>query len=583
MARIEWLYALLIKVENDSQLKCGLLRYWEVYAGPGLPVMYGNGWEGLGEWLESIKEQAAYIYTDDLTQLYQFFKTTYKIEEVFYIRNREVLFFKMGKAVFRSAALLSGEDAGLLVKQNLGVDAAGLPASEALWQAVKCEAGKRSVRSLPLTKTGYLRQKLKTAGNQQRAKELMDDNTLLKYLYFAFRGGNTVCNHWRMGAIIEDVHSWDITSAYLAAMYFCKYPIGKFERCKEPWQNMAWVAKVKIKGLLLKRYLEPAPYLAMGRRQKWDNPYTINGRVVGASEAIIYITDIDYKIIEKQYQWESFDFLDCYQSEYGFLPVDITDLVLDLFFDKEEAKATNAPDKEYRKSLANAIFGIGVQSPFTPMYEEYMPDPDTVSVRIARRTEAEQVAGYLDNMAVLPYQWGVWTSAHVRYWLQCEIERAGVDFIYADTDCVKAIGDYKPEPIAGLHEISYEMEGYKSILGGWREEQTASEFKMLGPKRYCAKIGDSLDLVLSGCQKEPATKQLIEKGGLSAFNPGLVLLSCGGIVRQYNDTCLGWQRIDGEVKYIPSNTYDTVCDYTIGQVATIKEMFSKQDFVLYAN
>lgn len=245
MASIERLYSLLIKVRNDSQLKCGLLRYWEVCAGPGLPVVYGNSWEELGEWLEGIKEQAAYIYTEDLTQLYQFFKTTYKVEEVFYIRNREVLFFKMGKAVFRSAALLSGEDAALLIKQNLGTRAAGLPASEALWQAVKCEAGNRSVRSLPLTKTGYLRRKLKTAENQQRAKKLMDDNILLKYLYFAFRGGNTVCNHWRMGVIIEDVHSWDITSAYLAAMYFCKYPIGKFKRAKEPWQNMAWVAKVK--------------------------------------------------------------------------------------------------------------------------------------------------------------------------------------------------------------------------------------------------------------------------------------------------------------------------------------------------
>ena len=102
MARTEWLYTLLIRVENDDRLKCGLLKCWEVCAGPQLPILYGNSWEGLGELLEDVTNKESYIYTEDLTQLYQFFKTAYKVEEVFYIRNREVLIFKMCKAVFRS-------------------------------------------------------------------------------------------------------------------------------------------------------------------------------------------------------------------------------------------------------------------------------------------------------------------------------------------------------------------------------------------------------------------------------------------------------------------------------------------------
>lgn len=581
MAQTEWLYSIAIKVRNDDSLQIGLLERWEL--SDGKTVRYGRTWEGLGAELDEITgRKHTYIYVGDLTQFYQFAKTTYDIKKVFYIRNREVLYFSVGEAVFRSVSLLGGEAACDFVSRKLGVNAAGLTESEALWQAVKAEAGQRSVRSLPLTKTGYLRRILKTAKNKKRVKRLMADNKLVRFLYLAMRGGNTVCNHWRTNTVIENVKSWDITSAYLAAMYFKKFPVGEFVKVNEPWQNKAWVAKVKIKGLLLRHYLEPAPYIAIGRRQKWLNHYSINGRIVGASEAIIYITDVDYQIIESQYQWESFEFLECFEADYDYLPVEITDLVLDLFFDKERAKAKKLASRDYYKTMANAIFGISVQSPFTPTWQEYMPDPDTVSVKLENIPEAEQIARYLDKMAILPYQWGVWTSAHIRAYLQKEIERAGADFIYSDTDCIKTIGEYEPEGFLGDYELSFEDGAYKSILGGWREEATAKRFKMLGSKRYCAELENSVDLVLAGCQKERATAILMEKGGFEAFRPGLVLEGCGGIIRQYNDTCLGWKKIDGKVQYVPSNTYDTVADYTIGQADSLEDMFKKQDFILYS-
>lgn len=580
MAKIERLFGLVLYIHNDQQRQQGRLKGWELSDGDR--VTFGDDWEGLVEALDYIKEEPAAIYASDLTLVYQFFKSIFDCREPFYIRSRNVLKFRIGKAEFRSVEMLGGCDSYKeFVEARLQAAAAGLPAAAGIVRAVlwELETNKKSLVSIPLTKTGYLRRMLRGRDYKERLNTLMADKRVVKFLYYAMRGGNVVCNHWRVGAIIKNVYSWDKKSAYLSKAYEEKFPMTPFKKCVEPWQGAAWVAKVRLTNIILKEYLNPAPYLIIGRGQKWVGQYTIDNRVVGASEAVIYITDVDYRIISKQYSF-NIEFLECYQAEYDYLPVDVQDAVLDLFCQKEYHAQTKSRFAAYYKSLGNSFFGVSVQSPFTPTFTEYMPDPDTIAVKQEYVPEDEQIDFFLEKMATLPYQWGVWICAHMRFELQEQINALGSDFVYSDTDCIKFIGEHKIND-SGQH-FEYKYKDVQATMGGWREEPLAKRFKMLGAKKYCAEYDSGLDVVLAGCAKAKAITELKKKGGLEAFKPGLVLTGCGGYRRTYNDTCLGYQRVGTKLEYVPSNTYDELCDYTIGQGVTLQEMFSKQDFVLYS-
>lgn len=147
----------------------------------------------------------------------------------------------------------------------------------------------------------------------------------------------------------------------------------------------------------------------------------------------------------------------------------------------------------------------------------------------------------------LYYPWGVWITAYARRNLFDGINAFGTDYLYSDTDSIKALhgerhADYienynraiieklkKACKHHGIPETAIEPEtvkGIKKPLGVWDYEGEYEKFKTLGAKRYLVLKNGQLQITVAGVGKD-AAKWLLQKYGsagaaFDAFEDGLI-------------------------------------------------------------
>lgn len=97
------------------------------------------------------------------------------------------------------------------------------------------------------------------------------------------------------------------------------------------------------------------------------------------------------------------------------------------------------------------------------------------------------------SKAVVPFQWGVWTTAHARYRLQEGIDIVGEDFVYTDTDSVKFIGEHAAE-FDALNEIRMQ----ESIKSGAYAQDKKGNYPYMGVIR---REEDYDRFITNGCEK----------------------------------------------------------------------------------
>jgi hypothetical protein len=146
------------------------------------------------------------------------------------------------------------------------------------------------------------------------------------------------------------------------------------------------------------------------------------------------------------------------------------------------------------------------------------------------------------------FPWGVWVTAYARKNLFSGIYEFGNDYVYSDTDSVKAlnvdahaeyINTYNAQIVAKLeracrfHGIDVNairpktIKGVEKTLGVWDFEGIYTRFKTLGAKRYMVEkphalttpTGDyNVSLTVSGVNKVNAIPYLVEKYGDGIFD-----------------------------------------------------------------
>lgn len=137
----------------------------------------------------------------------------------------------------------------------------------------------------------------------------------------------------------------------------------------------------------------------------------------------------------------------------------------------------------------------------------------------------------------LYYGWGVWVTAAARRNLFDGIKAFGTDYLYADTDSIKALhgprhADYIEAYNAeiqrkliracrhhGIDPAAIEpktIEGEKKLLGAWSFDGHYDRFKTLGAKRYLVEEDGQLHITVAGVGKS-AADWLIETYGRAAF------------------------------------------------------------------
>lgn len=445
--------------------------------------------------------------------------------------------------------------------------------------------------TIPLTSTGYVRRDVKNAlraANDRTAVRIAPSFEVYEELREAFRGGNAHGNRRFVARVQTNVKSDDRSSSYPDVLCNCEYPMTEFL----PEENtdadrLAELMETRHKALLFRCALWDveliedcgSPYLAIDKCRNIDYgeergaeywKHKDNGRILSAAYLETTLTDVDFRIILKQYTFTAIDIWDCYSSRYGKLPKPIIDMNIKYYKVKTQFKGVEGKEMLYNgdKRKLNAIYGMMAQNPVRENIQfvngDFVTNPD-------RSREMEYAIAV--KKSFVAYQWGVWCTAWARYRLQEGIDLAGEGFIYCDTDSVKYIGDvdftqYNKERIRDSKKsgaFATDSRGIVHYMGVYERDGEYTKFCTMGAKKYCYEVDGKLHATISGVSKKDGGKELEAAGGMVAFKEGFVFRDAGGTEAVYNDdTNMDFLMPNGQYLHIGPNVVIRDSTYTLG-------------------
>lgn len=454
-----------------------------------------------------------------------------------------------------------------------------------------------NVYTIPLTATGFVRRVCKK--NMQRSHglimETFPDYEVFDLLRKAFRGGNTHANRYLADELISGtITSMDIASSYPFQQVCKEFPVYPFEKVhsnnalyldKLIDRNKPFITRILLSDVRLRNKYTAVPYLALDKLITVSNPLLDNGRIISCKSAELCITDVDWKIICKQYEFKC-DVITTYKSSYGKLPEGLVNANIEFYTEKTKLKGVKGQELFYlkNKEMLNSIYGMSVQNPvkrsilFNDGGELYIED-DTYS--------DEELLKKAKKRAFTCYQYGVWTTALARESLEIGLDICGDDLIYCDTDSCKFIGNHDfSEYNSNVQTLAIQnglyaddISGHTHYGGVYEHDGVYEEFITLGAKKYAYKQNGKIHVTVSGVGKIKGAIELENAGGLNAFRNGFVFHNCGKTESIYNDSNLGTIEYNGRPLYITRNVYIKEQDYTLGTTEDYQELLnvSKQD------
>lgn len=556
--------------------------------GLGDRVVIGRTWD---EFIEMIDELTTRLELDEFKRLcifvhnlsydFQFFRKYFEFETVFCLDKRELL-----KAVtvngleFRCSYKLSGYSLEVLAnnlhyykvsKKSGDLDYDKIRTSKTqltetekgycyadiqvvLAYISECIVDDGNITKIPLTKTGYVRnycRQLCLYGDNPiyrkntyyAYRHLMNELTLdpdeYKQLKRAFAGGFTHASALKVRCTWDDVGSIDFTSSY-PSTFSEMFPMSK-----------GTIINIRSKAMFeyyIKRYccLFDVEITGLQDAFFYDHPisfshcYNIsgkyvldNGRIVECEKFCATWTDVDYNVYKSCYTWESMKIANFRVYDRGHLPKNFISAMLKLYGDKTSLKGVKGKEIEYLKGKGyiNSMYGMMVTDIARDVIEYHAENDDDCFSRTEPEL-GEVIEKYNnDRKRFLFYPWGVWVTAYARRNLWTGIKEFKNDYIYSDTDSIKALNmgkhmDYinKYNEICakkwkraldyyGLDKTLYKPKTIKGIekpLGVWDYEETFKHFKTLGAKRYMIEDEDGVNITVSGLNKRVAAPYINE-------------------------------------------------------------------------
>lgn len=415
----------------------------------------------------------------------------------------------------------------------------------------------RYIWNIPLTNTGRVRRFIKNAclyGNDashRRCKYIMYDyreymqslkiKSIEQYAQEkrAYCGGFTHSNPHLTNKKIDNVSSYDFSSSYPSV--FCEfYPIDSPKKVKITSESQFRKILRDYCSIFDIELINVSPrytfenYLSESKCEG-EGFITSNGRIIYADRLTTTLTNIDYEIVEKYYNWDEMRIFNVRVYEMGFLPKGIIESVLSFYNKKTSLKGVDGMEEEYmnNKGMLNSIYGCCCTD---IVREEVLYDNNEWSTKsIDQKYVKECIESYNNKYdRVLYYVWGVFITAYARRNLFYFITEFGKtnDYIYSDTDSCKITHrDDHLDYINGYNEIVkrkwykcldfYGMphslitpktiKGTEKQLGAFEYEGTYKHFKTLGAKKYLYTDEDDTNhLTLAGVSKKNGIEYLEE-------------------------------------------------------------------------
>lgn len=623
------------KIEKSNDEYEGFLYHWQ-FCINGI-VIFGRDWLEFAKLIYYLKEELVLsndkklvVYIHNLSYEFHFLYNLFYVSDVFCIDKRKVLkcilddFIELRCSYYLSNMNLSKfientpnaqhiKALGDLDYSKLYLPSTQLSSKEygycyndvyGLFECIRERLKEFNLNQIPLTSTGYVRRECrknmnKNLNNRKIFEKLALNQEVYDLLRDCFRGGNTASNRYHTNVILDNVSSYDMTSAYPYVMLSEKYPMSKFiyydlESFEElDYYNKRYctIGYYYFSNIKLKNNI-PIPYIPISKCLtvvKDEDLIVYNGRLISSSGIKIALTNIDYEIIKNQYDFDYDDLRieNFYFARKGYLPKELRETIIEYYELKTQLKGINDKEYEYMKSKnkLNSLYGMIVTN---IQRKEILFDSGKDEVfSYGEKGLLEDY--YKSRNNFLSYQWGVFVTSFCRKNLQAAIDRfnkygTSLDVVYCDTDSIKYLGNYdkvfkeindewlKKCKDSGI--INYaQRDNKKYYLGVYDFEGTYQKFKTLGAKKYAFLKNDKYGITVSGLSKIKGAKEL-EKNGLEFFKNGSVFYDSGRTTVKFNNDKFHYLQIGNDKIINGSNVVILDTTYTLGISNTMLDIIN---------
>lgn len=417
------------------------------------------------------------------------------------------------------------------------------------------------VTKIPLTNTGYIRRHIREEvmrnSNYVKAVHALKIADIYDLATATFRGGDTHANPLIVRKRLEDVASYDLTSAYPSALVLNRFPMTSPTKQSPPNNifmtavqspSTYYMARIAFHNLRpLVDYQHP---ISASKTLPKHNPTAVldNGRIVSADYVEVFGTELDMHVISQYYIWDYCEVYEYVEGKKLPLPTPLVKAILEIYKRKTELKGVKGQKQEYMiaKNMMNSCYGMMATNPLRENYELDINDEKEPYHLISKNALDELTKEDERRQRFLYYLWGIWTTSYTRYELYKGINACGYDFVYADTDSVKLVNyqkhlgqfaqrnieiRYKISEAAKYHRLPEYLfapknkDGEEFPIGLWDFEGVYKQFKTLGAKRYIVQKQDgTYEITCAGLQKEGGLKYLLKiapDDPIAAFDFGL--------------------------------------------------------------
>ena len=418
----------------------------------------------------------------------------------------------------------------------------------------------------PTTKTSICRRALKESfnveyPNKDRAKEVKDwimtdmfPETMNEYdclIRYLFRGGYTHSNASKTGYVLENMKSKDFESSYPSWIAYERFPMSKPIKVKpDDYENIMENGRLQWYGVFVFDNITSKTQHSIESKHKCVsvvNPIIDNGRIKQAESMEVMLTNLDWMIYKKFYDWEnvSCEILWMFPQS-GKLPNYVINPLFNAYTEKTRLKNAGLDYKD-QKAIVNSFYGMMV----TTIPSENITYTD---YWWSKPIYEDNRRHYAPTTLLSPY-WGIYATAWGRYHLLVDVfYKIGNDAVYGDTDSCKYLNPEKHEETFKRFNRKMAKRRYKFCkengfdislmghLGELTDDGTIVKFKTLGAKRYLV-LDDNgnLECTVAGLPKKAFNRDLHQNKVydlnevFDRFDFGLKIKNCKNAHAYVND------------------------------------------------
>ena len=559
-------YLGLTDKEQERSNFCACMYIWQF--GINDTVYYGRTWAEFKAFLDRIEDNTPehkYIFVHNLSFEFQFLRSHFKIKSVMSRKSRKVIRCDLEdynitlqctlnmsnvslEQLSKVYSLPVSKMAGDLDYTKIRTPVTPVTETElkycendclVLNEYIKMELSTyKRVDRIPPTSTGKVRKELQRIVLKDKKYRRIVNNAInikpsvYNLMVHAFAGGYTHANFIYTDEVLKNVDSYDETSAYPYVMVSSKFPMDTFKPCnikkiEEMLPHFAYLLRIKFNNIKCRYYNN---FISQSKCLNIRGGYYDNGRIISAKEIEIALTDVDLRLINDTYNYDSYEILEAHYAMYRYLPLPFINFILDKYVAKTELKNVKGKEVEYQKekNKFNSLYGMTV----TNLIRDEV-SYDNIHGWGERELTNDNIFDKLieeKNKSFLSFAWGVWVTAYARDNLLRRVMDLDEKVVYCDTDSIKILPgydkkvfeDYNSSVIAKIKHVAnelkipferfgpYDIKGNQHILGLFEFEtvnnrdHTYDEFITQGAKKYAVKRDGEIEITVSGVPKKGA-------------------------------------------------------------------------------